>query len=75
MHLTLGKCRNNTAVVARVYRDKNHSLINEHILKLCISIGVHLNLSSRVGVEESIVNAPRISCLNLISLFALFVFL
>jgi hypothetical protein len=27
------------------------------------------------GVEKSIVNPPRISCLNLISLFALFVFL
>jgi hypothetical protein len=29
----------------------------------------------QVGVDESIVNAPRISCLNLTSLFALFVFL
>jgi hypothetical protein len=39
------------------------------------------SLITKVGVEESIVNAPRIryrsriSCLNLTSLFALFVFL
>jgi hypothetical protein len=35
---------------------------------------VHLNLSSKLALRESIVNAPRISCLILTLLRALFVF-
>jgi hypothetical protein len=38
-------------------------------------IGCSFIFLLKVGVEESIVNPPRVSCLNLISLFALFVFL
>jgi hypothetical protein len=32
-----------------------------HFIPLCRYIGVHLSLTSKVGVEESIVNAPRIT--------------
>jgi hypothetical protein len=41
----------------------------------CGSIGRSFKFHLKVGVEESIVNAPRISRLNLISVFTLFVFL
>jgi hypothetical protein len=38
-------------------------------------IGCSFKFILKVGVAESIVNTPRISCLNLTSLFALFMFL
>jgi hypothetical protein len=51
-------------------------------MKHVISIRCPFKFTPKVGVEESIVNAPRITdlrsritCLNLTSLFALFVFL
>jgi hypothetical protein len=47
-----------------------------HFIPLCRYIGVHLSLTSKVGVEESIVNAPRITDQLLKSnlIFVLFVF-
>jgi hypothetical protein len=36
-------------------------------------IGCSFKFILKVGVEKSVVNASRISCLNLTSLFALFV--
>jgi hypothetical protein len=44
-------------------------------MKHVISIRCPFKFTPKVGVEESIVNAPRITDLNLTSLFALFVFL
>jgi hypothetical protein len=38
-------------------------------------IGCSFKFILKVGVAESIVNTPRISCLNVTSLFALFMFL
>jgi hypothetical protein len=38
-------------------------------------IGCSFKFNVKAGFEKSIVNAPRISCLNLTSLFTLFVFL
>jgi hypothetical protein len=44
-------------------------------IRTWLGIGCSFKFIFKVGVEESIVNAPRISCLNLTSLFTLFVFL
>jgi hypothetical protein len=51
------------------------SFPSAHFPNLVIYIGCSFKFLIEAGVEESIVNAPRISCLNLTSLFALFVFL
>jgi hypothetical protein len=55
-------------------KDSVNKLTNPFVLNSlrCEVSGVHLNFLSKLPL---IVNAPRISCLNLSSLFALFVFL
>jgi hypothetical protein len=46
-----------------------------HSLLIIYCIGCTFQFLLKVGIEESIVNASRISCLNLTSLFVMFVFL
>jgi hypothetical protein len=59
--------------IAEVFLDKRRPIVDPY------NIGCSFKFLLKAGVEESIVNTTdyrsRISCLNLTSLFALFVFL